>query len=118
MQREVAEAYMKQIEGAHLFDRPLATTLEPLTAFHPAEGYHHDYAARNPLQPYIRFVAQPKVEKMRAYQAHATRRRPGERLRSRPPSPAERARLEADLTPRRRRSCSVTARRRRSAACC
>jgi len=71
MQREVAEAYMKQIEGAHLFDRPLATTLEPLTAFHPAEGYHHDYAARNPLQPYIRFVAQPKMEKMRAYRAHA-----------------------------------------------
>ena len=70
MQREVAEKYMKQIEGAHLFDRPLATTLEPLTDFHPAEAYHHDYATRNPFQPYIRFVAQPKVEKMRAYQMH------------------------------------------------
>ena len=70
MQREVAEKYMKQIERAHLFDQPLATTLEPLTEFHPAEAYHHDYATRNPSQPYIRFVAQPKVEKMRAYQMH------------------------------------------------
>jgi len=70
-QREVAEAYMKQIERTHLFDRPLATTLEPLTAFHPAEAYHHDYAARNPFQPYIRSVAKPKAEKMRAYQTHA-----------------------------------------------
>lgn len=70
MQREVAEKYMKQIEQAHLFDQPLATTLEPLNEFHPAEAYHHDYATRNPSQPYIRLVAQPKVEKMRAYQMH------------------------------------------------
>jgi peptide-methionine (S)-S-oxide reductase len=70
MQREVAEKYMKQIERSQVFDQPLATTLEPLTDFHPAEAYHHDYAARNPLQPYIRFVSQPKVEKMRAYQMH------------------------------------------------
>lgn len=70
-QREVAEAYMKQIEKARVFDAPLATTLEPLTAFHEAEEYHHDYAARNPFQPYIRFVAQPKVEKMRSYKEHA-----------------------------------------------
>ena len=70
VQREVAEKYMKQIERAHLFDQPLATALEPLTEFHPAEAYHHDYATRNPSQPYIRAVAQPKVEKMRAYQMH------------------------------------------------
>ena len=58
-----------QIEAAQLFDAPLATTLEPLEHFYVAEQYHHDYARRNPWQPYIRAVATPKVEKLR--EAHA-----------------------------------------------
>ena len=39
----------------------------PLEAFYEAETYHQDYAARNPGQPYIMFVAQPKVEKLREH---------------------------------------------------
>lgn len=70
MQRRVAESYMDQIERAGLFDAPLATELVPLEAFHVAEDYHHDYAARNPDQPYVRAVAQPKIEKIRAYKEH------------------------------------------------
>ena len=38
--------------------------LEPLVAFHDAETYHQDYAARNPAQPYIAAVAAPKVAKL------------------------------------------------------
>jgi peptide-methionine (S)-S-oxide reductase len=68
MQREVAEAYMDQIERAGVFDSPLATELVPLTAFHVAEDYHHDYAARNPNQPYVRAVAEPKIQAAQAYQ--------------------------------------------------
>jgi len=64
-QRHIAERYIEQIEAARIFDAPLATTLEPLEAFHPAEAHHHAYAARNPQQPYIRAVATPKVEKLR-----------------------------------------------------
>ena len=64
-QRRVAEAYIAQIEAAKLFDAPVQTTLEPLEAFYVAEDYHHDYAARNPGQPYIRMVAEPKVTKLR-----------------------------------------------------
>jgi peptide-methionine (S)-S-oxide reductase len=64
-QRRVAEAYIQQLNEARVFARPIATTLEPLQAFHVAEDYHQDYAARNPGQPYIMFVAQPKVEKLR-----------------------------------------------------
>ena len=70
MQREVAEAYMDQIERAGVFDAPLATELVPLEAFYVAEDYHHDYAARNPDQPYIRAVAQPKIEAIQAYKEH------------------------------------------------
>ena len=64
-QRRVAAAYIAQIEAAKLFDAPIRTTLEPLEAFYVAEDYHHDYAARNPGQPYIRMVAEPKVSKLR-----------------------------------------------------
>lgn len=64
-QRRIAEAYIRQIDAAGLFDDPVATTLEPLEAFYEAEPYHHDYAARNPSQPYIRAVAAPKVAKLR-----------------------------------------------------
>lgn len=64
-QRRLAEGYLAQIEAAKLFDAPLATTLEPLDRFYEAEPHHHDYAARNPWQPYIRAVAAPKVEKLR-----------------------------------------------------
>ncbi len=64
-QRRIAEAYIRQIDAASLFDAPVATTLEPLDRFYEAEPYHHDYAARNPDQPYIRAVSTPKVEKLR-----------------------------------------------------
>ena len=68
-QRRIAAGYVAQIEAARVFDAPVATTLEPLEAFYPAEQYHHDYAARNPFQPYIRAVAMPKVEKLRKVHA-------------------------------------------------
>src|SRR5919109_4722673 len=64
-QKKIAEAYIKQLNEARVFSEPIATTLEPLEAFYEAEEYHQDYAARNPDQPYIVYVAQPKVEKLR-----------------------------------------------------
>lgn len=64
-QRRVAEDYIAQIEAAKLFDAPIRTKLEPLEGFYVAEDYHHDYAARNPGQSYIRMVAEPKVSKLR-----------------------------------------------------
>jgi peptide-methionine (S)-S-oxide reductase len=63
-QHRVAWSYMSQLSAADVYASPLATTLEPLEAFFVAEAYHHDYAARNPGQPYIRFVSMPKVEKL------------------------------------------------------
>ena len=63
-QRQVAHAYLEQLDAAGVYAAPLATTLEPLEAFFVAEAYHHDYAARNPGQPYIVFVSRPKVEKL------------------------------------------------------
>lgn len=68
-QRRVAEAYISQLNKARVFDRPIVTEVVPLVAFFEAETYHQDYAARNPLNPYIVFNAQPKVRKLRTYQA-------------------------------------------------
>ena len=64
-QKRISEAYIRQLNEARVFTDPIVTTLEPLEAFYPAEEYHQDYAARNPNQPYIVYVAQPKVDKLR-----------------------------------------------------
>src|SRR5437867_13271309 len=66
-QRRVAEAYIKQLDAAKVFDRPIVTEVKPLDRFFEAEAYHQDYAERNPLSPYILFNARPKVQKVRTY---------------------------------------------------
>lgn len=63
-QEQVARAYLAQLDGSGAFAARLATRIEPLEAFFVAEAYHHDYAAKNPGQPYIRFVSLPKVAKL------------------------------------------------------
>ena len=66
-QQRVAEAYIRQLNDRRIFDSPIATTLEALKQFFVAEAYHQNYAALNPDQPYIAYIAQPKVEKLRTY---------------------------------------------------
>lgn len=63
-QKEVAEAYIAQLEAAGAFASPIVTKVEPLDAFYEAEAYHQDYAARNPTQPYIAFNTAPKLAKL------------------------------------------------------
>ena len=46
-----------------MFQKPIVTTLEPLTDFYAAEKYHQDYARLNPFQPYIQRYALPKAAK-------------------------------------------------------
>lgn len=66
-QQRVAAAYIQQLTEAGVFSRPIATTLEPLVEFFPAEDYHQNYAALNPGQPYIMHAALPKVAKLEHY---------------------------------------------------
>lgn len=63
-QKRVAEAYIQQLDNANVYPAPVATTLEPLKAFYPAEEYHQNFAARNPYQPYVMAVATPKLDKL------------------------------------------------------
>jgi peptide-methionine (S)-S-oxide reductase len=74
-QKRVAEAYIKQLDAALVFDAPIVTEVVPLEAFYEAEPYHQDYAERNPWNPYIAFTAAPKVKKVRQYFADLVRSR-------------------------------------------
>ena len=68
-QKRIAEAYIRQLDAAKLFDRPIVTEVSLLERFYEAEAYHQNYAARNPGQPYIAYTALPKVKKVRQYYA-------------------------------------------------
>lgn len=60
-QRDVATAYIAQLDAAKVFARPIATKVQPLDAFHPAEAYHQDYLRRHPDEPYIVYNDAPKL---------------------------------------------------------
>lgn len=66
-ERSVAEAYIRQLDEARVFDAPIVSELVRLDAFYPAEDYHQNYAATHPSEPYVRLVALPKVAKLRRY---------------------------------------------------
>jgi len=63
-ERRVAEEYIRQLEQARIFPKPIVTRLEPLKGFYPAEEYHQDFARRNPVHPYILAESAPKVRKL------------------------------------------------------
>ncbi len=63
-QRKVAEAYIAQLNRTGVYPKALATTIEPLQAFYPAEDYHQDYLVRHPNSMYIVINDIPKVENL------------------------------------------------------
>src|SRR4029079_1759730 len=65
-EKQSAEAKIQELHEKGKFPPPIATTLETLGEFYPAEDYHQDYARLNPEQPYIQSVSIPKVCKVRA----------------------------------------------------
>ena len=60
-EKQVAEAYIAQLDAAKLYPAPIVTTLEPFAAFFPAEQYHQDFLTLNPTWPYIVINDLPKV---------------------------------------------------------
>jgi peptide-methionine (S)-S-oxide reductase len=75
-QREVAKAYIDQLEVADLFEGPIVTTIEDAPAFYPAEAYHQDYLALHPDQPYIAHHDLPKIEALEQHFPDAFRTEP------------------------------------------
>jgi peptide-methionine (S)-S-oxide reductase len=60
-QREIAQAYVDQMDAAHVFPKPIVTQIVPLEAFYRGEEYHQDYAMKNPHNPYIQICDIPKI---------------------------------------------------------
>ncbi|HZC16613.1 MAG TPA: peptide-methionine (S)-S-oxide reductase MsrA [Caulobacteraceae bacterium] len=61
-QHQIAQAYVDQLNRSRAFSQPIATRIDPATGFYAAEGYHQDFLARNPGNPYIAQFDMPKVE--------------------------------------------------------
>jgi peptide-methionine (S)-S-oxide reductase len=61
-QKRIAEAYISQLDKSRAFPRPIATRVDPLKGFFPAEDYHQDYLFHNPYAPYIAMYDVPKIE--------------------------------------------------------
>ena len=64
-QRQVATAYLAQMRSSGVWERPIVVGVES-GRFYPAEGYHQDFAEKNPNHPYIRRWDAPKVVALRA----------------------------------------------------
>jgi len=64
-QQKIAQATLLSLSESGAYPKPLVTQIEPLTTFFPAEEYHRDYFAKNPLQGYCMMVVKPKVDKFK-----------------------------------------------------
>jgi peptide-methionine (S)-S-oxide reductase len=64
-QMRLAEAYIVQLNQAHVFDGAIVTKTEPGRDFYPAEDYHQDFMTRNPNYPYIVVNDLPKIEALK-----------------------------------------------------
>jgi peptide-methionine (S)-S-oxide reductase len=60
-QRGVAQAYIAQLDKAHVFSGPVVTRVEDFKGFYPAENYHQNFLALHPDYPYIAINDMPKV---------------------------------------------------------
>jgi peptide-methionine (S)-S-oxide reductase len=64
-QKETAEAVIKEVNDAKIYDNPIVTEVTAFDKFYSAEDYHQEYFANNPNQPYCAAVVAPKVAKFR-----------------------------------------------------
>jgi peptide-methionine (S)-S-oxide reductase len=64
-QARVAEAYIAQLNKAHVFDGAIVTKIEPGKTFYPAEAYHQDFLVQHPNHPYIVLNDLPKIGELK-----------------------------------------------------
>jgi peptide-methionine (S)-S-oxide reductase len=60
-QARIADAYIAQLNAAHVFKSPIVTTVESGRAFYPAEDYHQDFLTLHPTHGYIVVNDLPKI---------------------------------------------------------
>lgn len=65
-QRQLAEAYIRQLEEAGVFNGPIVTQVTDACEFYPAEDYHQNYYRQHSAEGYCQFVILPKLKKLKA----------------------------------------------------
>jgi len=60
-QKQVAEEYIRMLDRAKVYPKPIVTQVVALKAFYPAEGYHQHFLDNNPDYPYIVYWDLPKI---------------------------------------------------------
>jgi len=73
-QRAIAEALVRELNEAHLWDKPIVTQVVPLGKFYVAEDSHREYFSRHPEQSYCQAVISPKISKFRKQWTERLRR--------------------------------------------
>ena len=63
-QKQIALAYINQLNNAKVFRKPIVTQVVPLQAFYPAEAYHQNFLALHPDNPYIVYNDLPKLREL------------------------------------------------------
>lgn len=63
-QETQARAFIQELEASSSDGDPVTTTIEPYTAFYPAEDYHKNYYDRNLNQGYCQVIIAPKLQKV------------------------------------------------------
>lgn len=61
-QQSMADRYIKELDAAKVFSKPIVTQVVPFKAFFPAEDYHQHFMDKNPNYPYIVMWDRPKVQ--------------------------------------------------------
>lgn len=64
-QKQVAQAYIQQLDKAGVFKHPIVTQVVPFKAFYAAEAYHQNFLERHPNYPYIVFNDMPKLRALK-----------------------------------------------------
>jgi peptide-methionine (S)-S-oxide reductase len=65
-QKQIARAYIAQLDQARVFRAPIVTRVDPGKGFYPAEAYHQDFLLKNPAHPYIVFNDLPKIRALQS----------------------------------------------------
>jgi peptide-methionine (S)-S-oxide reductase len=73
-QKAIAEEFIRELNRAHLWKKPIVTQITQLDKFYPAEDYHQEYFSRHPEQAYCQIVISPKVNKFRQQWAKRLKR--------------------------------------------
>ena len=64
-QKQIALAYIDQLNKARVYSGPIVTQVVPFERFYAAESYHQNYLELNPDNPYIVYNDLPKLRALK-----------------------------------------------------